>query len=56
MVDLSTGEPDDPEASDAAKALWAALRADGSAVEELKRRREETRRVARELPRHLGPG
>lgn len=54
MVDLSTGEIDDPEATDAARALWAALRSDGSAVEELKRRREETRRVARELPKRLG--
>ncbi len=54
MVDLSTGEADDPEASEAARTLWAALRADGGAIEELKRRREETRRVARELPRLLG--
>lgn len=54
MVDLATGEVDDPEASEAARGLWAAFRADESAVEELKRRREETRRVARELPRHVG--
>jgi hypothetical protein len=54
MVDLSTGEADDPEASEAAKALWDALRADAGTLEELKRRREATRRVARELPRHLG--
>mgnify|MGYP001766903183 CR=1 FL=1 len=54
MVDLSPLEADDPEASAAARALWAALRADVAAVEELKRRREETRRVARELPKHPG--
>lgn len=52
-IDLSTGEPDDPEAGEAALGLWDALRADGTVLEELKRRREETRRVAGELPRHL---
>ena len=54
MVDLASGEADDPEASEAARRLWGALRADASALEELKRRRETTRRVARELPKHLG--
>lgn len=53
MVDLSTGEADDPEAGEAARTLWSALRSDVAALEELERRREETRRVARELPRHL---
>lgn len=54
MVDLSTGEADDPEAGEEARKLWGALRVDAAALEELKRRREETRRVARELPKHLG--
>ncbi|EFK95980.1 hypothetical protein LDC_2003, partial [sediment metagenome] len=53
VVDLETGEPDEPEASEAAQRLWAAFRGEPTAFAELEARREATRRVARELPAHL---
>ncbi len=54
FVDLSTGEPDDEDAGEEARRLWTALREEPGALEELRARREATRRVARELPGHLG--
>lgn len=53
VVDLETGQPDDPEASETARRLWAAFREDPEALAEIAARRESTRRVARELPGHL---
>ncbi|MBK8594681.1 MAG: hypothetical protein IPP07_20585 [Holophagales bacterium] len=50
VVDLETNEPDDPEATEGARRLWAAFRETPGALEELAARREATRRVARELP------
>jgi hypothetical protein len=58
FVDLETGQPDDEEASDAARRLWAALSEDPDALAELRTRREVSRRIARELPdfRRSAPG
>lgn len=50
VIDLETNEPDDPEATEAGLKLWAALREDPVALEELAARRQATRRVARDLP------
>lgn len=49
VVDLSTREPDEPESSEAARRLWAALREDPGSLAELEARRSAVRRVAREL-------
>ena len=51
VVDLATGEVDDPEATETGRRLWAALREDPATLEELAARREATRRVAPLLPR-----
>ncbi|MFN7988922.1 MAG: hypothetical protein U0529_15725 [Thermoanaerobaculia bacterium] len=51
VVDLATGEVDDPEATEAGRRLWAALREDPSTLEELAARRAATRRVAPLVPR-----
>ena len=53
VVDLEKGEPADPEAGEAALRLWAAFSESPAAIEELRARREATRRVARELPKHV---
>ena len=53
VVDLETGEPDDPEAGEAARKLWAAFREEPGALDGLQARREAARRVAGELPAHL---
>lgn len=55
VVDLEKGQPDDPEASETARKLWAAFCEDPTIPDELAARRESTRRVARELPGHLEP-
>ncbi len=56
VVDLETGQPDDPEANEAALKLWAAFCDDPTILDELEARRQSTRRVARELPVHLEVG
>jgi hypothetical protein len=56
VVDLETGQPDDPEANEAALKLWAAFCDDPTVLDELEARRQSTRRVARELPVHLEAG
>lgn len=53
VVDLETNEPDDPEETEGARKLWAALLDDPATREALSARREATRRVARELPAFL---
>jgi hypothetical protein len=51
LVDLETGQVDDPEATGNGRKLWAALREDAAALDEISARREATRRVAPLLPR-----
>ena len=53
VVDLDTGQPDDPEAGEAARKLWAALSEEPGSIDELQSRREAARRVASELPAFL---
>jgi hypothetical protein len=53
VVDVETGRPDDPEASETALKLWTAFCEDPTILDELAARREASRRVARDLPAHL---
>lgn len=55
FVDLETGQPNDPDATETAHRLWNALAGDSDALDELRTRHEAARRVARELPEHLAP-